>query len=109
MFAAQPHARHTLLRPQLWHRRLSCLRSFNDFARLVFAPHVVVGSAGSSWAIWSALAANSGEVWYGTDKLMQANAFKHTPNVRVSRAPGLYPDTMRNHSIPSMIAWLQSN
>ncbi|KAL7484029.1 hypothetical protein ACHAW6_009680 [Cyclotella cf. meneghiniana] len=35
---------------------------FVDFGRLVFAPNVLVASMGSSWALWSAVLANSNNV-----------------------------------------------
>ncbi|KAL3785673.1 hypothetical protein HJC23_008709 [Cyclotella cryptica] len=35
---------------------------FVDFGRLVFAPNVLVASRGSSWALWSAVLANSNNV-----------------------------------------------
>ena len=36
---------------------LESLSMFTDFARLAFAPHVIVNGAGSSWSFYSAIAA----------------------------------------------------
>jgi hypothetical protein len=41
-------------------------RLFDDFAAMVLAPNVIVGSAGSSWAHWSAVVGNSGNVFIGS-------------------------------------------
>lgn len=95
--------------PQRRVEEVNMSRSFHDFARLVLAPHVILGSAGSSWGIWSALSANAGEVWVGTDKLMPTGAFAHAPNVHTSRAPGLYTSTIRNHTHAAMVQWLESH
>lgn len=73
----QRNAHILSIRPQ---SRIIALRrgeKFEDFAQLVFAPNVIVGWAGSSWALWSAIAANTGTVVIGE----QSTPDKEPPGV----------------------------
>ena len=54
-----------------------------DFARLVFAPNVLVASVGSSWALWSAILANSGTVV----SLLPWNDLTHHTDIEVLNLP----------------------
>jgi hypothetical protein len=63
-----------------------------DFARIVYAPNLLVPSAGSSWALW-ALLANDGNV-FTVPMLRHMNVSVYPENVDVLTEAGvLYPDT----------------
>ena len=64
--------------------------SYVDFARLVFAPHVLIAAVGSSWALWSALMANNNTVraiepMWDTD----LDSLQLPPTVQIVNVPAL--------------------
>lgn len=64
--------------------------SYVDFARLVFAPNVLISSVGSSWTLWSALLANNSTVraiapMWDTD----LDSLQLPPTVQIVNVPAL--------------------
>jgi hypothetical protein len=56
---------------------------FIDFYHLVHFPHIVLGSAGSSWATWSAIVANQNKVITGLFKDMKISDFSTRKNIHI--------------------------
>lgn len=63
-----------------------------DFSRLVFTPNVLVGTAGSTWALWSTLA-NTGNVYFPKFVYTAFN----TNNIKVIDAPVYYTKEVAEH------------
>ncbi len=77
-----------------------------DFARLVFAPNVLIASVGSSWTLWSAILANNGTVvtlvpMFGTDieALNLPQSVTILNDVRAMKNPRDFPDAAREYGI----------
>ena len=77
-----------------------------DFARLVFAPNVLVASVGSSWALWSAVLANTGTVVslipmfdMDTEVLNLPQSVTILNDVRAMKNPRDFPDAAREYGI----------
>ena len=68
---------------------------FQDFARNVFVKNIIIAGAGSSWAVWSAIAANTGNVYIGEQKGNSVEklrkVFSSYSNIHVIEAKGMWP------------------
>lgn len=63
-----------------------------DFARIVFTPNLVIGTAGSTWALWASLA-NSGNVYLPKFIFSTLNA----KNIKVVDVPVYYTRNVKTH------------
>lgn len=63
-----------------------------DFSELVFTPNVVMGTAGSTWALWSSLA-NTGNVYFPKFVYNALNV----DNIKVIDAPVYYKKAVVDH------------
>lgn len=63
-----------------------------DFARIVYAPNLLVPSAGSSWALWALLANDGNVVTVPMLRDMDVSAYPKNVNV-LTEAEVLHPDT----------------
>lgn len=89
-----------------------CSSHFIDFARLATAPNVIIGSGGSTWALWSAVA-GADRVFFGQQSWYNASLITQwgQSGRRVFTGTAMWKSegSSTGVNVSRMLAWMRAN